>query len=62
MGKPKKMRFCFNCGEELGFYADYDPMDHCGKTECSREAQYAAEAERSEAHERLDQDNGWDRW
>lgn len=29
-----KMRHCFNCGEELGCYADYDPLDTCGKREC----------------------------
>ena len=62
MTKLSRMRHCFNCGEELGCYADHDPLDHCGKTECVREAQYAAKAERSEAHDQLDRDMGWDRW
>lgn len=57
-GAPK-MRHCFNCGAELGCYADYDPLDTCGKRECEREAQDAMQAEREEAHERLDQDRGW---
>lgn len=60
--KTPKMRHCFNCGAELGCYADYDPLADCGKPECMREARYAAEAEREEAHEQLDRDMGWDRW
>jgi hypothetical protein len=55
------MRYCFNCGEELGCYADHDQFDTCGKSECNREAQRAVAAEREEAHERLDRDRGWDR-
>lgn len=58
MGIPK-MRRCFNCGEELGYYADYDPLDTCGKRECEREARNAIMEEREEAHERLDRDLGW---
>jgi hypothetical protein len=54
-----KMRHCFNCGEELGFYADWEPLDSCGRPECEREARSAREAERSEAHEQLDRDRGW---
>lgn len=57
-----KMRHCFNCGEELGVYADYDPLDDCGKQECQRAARDAYAEEREEAHEQLDRDNGWDRW
>lgn len=37
-----KMRHCFFCGEELGAYADYDPLDTCGKRECERKAQHEA--------------------
>ena len=54
-----KMRHCFFCGEELGCYAEYDPLDTCGKAECDREARYARQAERQEAHDRLDDDMGW---
>ena len=32
------MRYCFNCGKELGFYSDYDPLDHCGKFQCHQAA------------------------
>jgi len=39
----------------------YDRGDTCGKMECAREARYAAETERAEAHEQLDRDMGWDR-
>lgn len=57
--KPAPMRHCFYCGEELGRYRDYDPLDTCGKTECNREAGYAVQAEREEAHRQLDEDRGW---
>ena len=56
------MRHCFYCGEELGVYADYDPLDTCGAQECQRAASDALRSERDEAHERLDRDRGWDRW
>ena len=62
MSKIAKMRFCFNCGAELGCYADHDPLDDCGKIECSRAARDCYQQERSEAHDQLDRDNGWDRW
>lgn len=55
MATPK-MRHCFNCGEELGCYANYDPLDTCGKRECEREAADAVWREREEAHEQLDRD------
>lgn len=57
-----KMRHCFFCGAELGCYADahYDRLDHCGKPECNREASYQIEAERQEAHDQLDRNNGWE--
>lgn len=59
MNNPARMRHCFNCGEELGCYAEYEPLDTCGKSECEREARYAREIERDEAHEQLDKDRGW---
>ena len=60
---PKKiapMRHCFCCGEELGRYWHYDRSDTCGKTECTREARYAAQEERDEAHASLDRAMGWE--
>ncbi len=57
--KIPKMRFCFNCGAELGCYADHDPLDDCGAQECQRAARDAHAQERDEAHERLDRDMGW---
>ncbi len=56
----QRMHHCFNCGEELGLFAGRpDPLDHCGKQECSRAARDALQEEREEAHERLDRDMGW---
>jgi hypothetical protein len=57
--KAAPMRHCFNCGDELGRYACYDRLDHCGKPECAREARDAMLQERDEAHEKLDRDMGW---
>lgn len=59
MANIPKQRHCFNCGAELGFYADYDRMDDCGSAECRRAAQDAYSQERDEAHEQLDRDMGW---
>lgn len=58
-----KERHCWNCGESMGYIENryYDRSDTCGKQECDREARHSAEAERHEAHERLDRDMGWDR-
>lgn len=65
MSAPPKARErrCWVCGESMGIIQDrhYERSDTCGKTECEREARYAAEAEREEAHDRLDRDIGWDR-
>jgi len=60
MGKLKR-RFCWNCGADMGEIEDryYDSQDTCGARECEREAGYQRDAERSEAHERLDHDRGW---
>ncbi len=52
--KAARMRFCFNCGEELGVYADYDPLDTCGKLECEREA-------RAIARDEIEEDRDWGR-
>ena len=60
--KLAPMRHCFNCGEELGRYRDYDPLDTCGKPECDREGRDAVAEKRSEAHRQLDEDNGWGSW
>lgn len=54
-----RMRHCFNCGAELGVYADHDFSDTCGSNECERAVRDALRAEREEAHERLDRDMGW---
>lgn len=58
---PIKMRYCFNCGEELGMMtsSQYDPFDTCGKSACEREARYTMESDRADAHEQLDRDRGW---
>jgi hypothetical protein len=60
MTNPKE-RFCRYCGESMGVIEAryYEPSDPCGKPECHREAQDAMQAERDEAHERLDRDMGW---
>ena len=54
-----KMRYCFNCGEELGVSAWYEPLDTCGKWECEGAARDARATERAEAREKLDRDRGW---
>lgn len=67
--KPKsRERFCWYCGDSMGMVEDrnYDRMDTCGRSECEREAGNSRAAERDEAHENLDRQNGWadyrDRW
>ena len=63
MGKQAQMQHCAYCGEEMGVYAmPYDAHDTCGAPECERYAREADAAERSEAHERLDDERGWGRW
>lgn len=57
--REAKMRHCWNCGEEMGVYADYDRMDVCGKQECNRALRDAYAQEREEAHEQLDRDMGY---
>lgn len=46
MNRVEKMRHCFNCGDEMGVYADYDRLDTCGSRECNRAAQECAQEER----------------
>jgi hypothetical protein len=60
---PAKMRYCCNCGTELGVYEDkyHSSRDTCGAQACEREMRDQDAAERAEAHERLDRDMGWDR-
>ena len=57
--KIAKMRYCFNCGEELGVYDGHDELDTCGARECERAARDAAAERRAEAHEQLDRDLGY---
>lgn len=58
-----KERFCWVCGVSMGWIADrwYSKHDTCESRECAREARDAWEAEREEAHERInrDFDGGW---
>ena len=58
-----KVRHCWNCGADMGFIENryYDRGDTCESPECNRAARDAEQAERDEAHEQLDRDNGWDR-
>ncbi len=46
---------------EMGLIDDryFDRRDTCGRTECERAARDAEQAEREEAHERLDRDLGY---
>lgn len=49
--------------QPLGVYVKpFGERDTCGKPECNREASYDAAAEREQAHEQLDRDNGWGEW
>lgn len=60
MPKGVRMQFCAWCGEELGTYEQLgQPRDTCGKIECEREMRGMDEAEREEAHDRLDREMGW---
>ena len=62
---PKgKARFCWVCGESLGFIENrhYDKLDTCGQSGCERELRDAVNEERRETHRRLDEDRGWDRF
>ena len=56
---PPPMRYCFNCGAELGRSRYSDPHDDCGSQECTRAARDSYAYEREEAHEQLDRDMGY---
>jgi hypothetical protein len=61
--KRTQMWRCWNCGAELGFYAaEYDTRDTCGNRECVRALQDEERQERSDAHEQLDRERGWDQY
>lgn len=56
----QRMKYCFNCGEELGLAPSFDrEPDSCGKAECDRELRWQLADERDAAHEQLDRDRGW---
>lgn len=59
--RPGKERFCWCCGESMGFVENrhYERGDTCGKPACEREAREAEQMERDQAHEDLDRDRGW---
>jgi hypothetical protein len=56
-----KMRYCFNCGCELGMIEDrnYVRTDTCGDAACEREVRDMYEREREERHREVDRDYGW---
>ena len=54
-----KMRHCFNCGQAIGVYVEWDRLDTCGQMECEREARAERAEQRAEAHDRLDRDLDW---
>jgi hypothetical protein len=54
-----KMRHCFYCGDPLGEYDDYDPLDTCGKPQCERAGRDERAYQRQDAHDKLDRDLGW---
>jgi hypothetical protein len=58
--KPKPMRYCAYCGEELGRISNWERGDTCGAPECNRWSRDVHEEERKEAHRRVDRD--FDRW
>ena len=42
--QAQAMRYCFFCGEPIGVYNDWEPLDTCGQQDCEREARrYIAE-------------------
>jgi hypothetical protein len=62
MSKAKK-QYCFNCGEDLGVYeAYYGDLQNCGAPECMRAERETLQAEREEAHQRLDDEMGYGNW
>lgn len=53
----KRMRTCFNCGEQIGESEYYDRFDTCGARECDREAQRAFREMEEDRAERAREDN-----
>ncbi len=56
-----KLTQCEYCGDDLGYEVErvHGEPAVCGKRECERWVWEEAQAEREEAHERLDRDMGW---
>ena len=50
---------CFNCGTIIGEYENSNPRDydHCGSSECAKEAQSAIREENAERYERAEADH-----
>jgi hypothetical protein len=58
--KPARRHLCAYCGDDMGPWDKNSRSDDtCGKRECERWAGDNAQAEREEAHERLDRDMDW---
>ncbi len=57
----ERERFCFVCGDSLGFVADrfHERTDTCGKQECAREVRDMWREEQEERHRQVDEDYGW---
>lgn len=53
------MRYCFNCGCEIGRSHYADRFASCGQGDCINAERDAHQAEREEAHEQLDRDLGY---
>jgi hypothetical protein len=59
----EKIQYCDYCGADMGVFARYHGEKNCcGERECARMEREDYEIERAEAHERLDQENGWGRY
>lgn len=55
-----RRQHCAYCGDDMGEWTKFsERTDTCGKPECQRFEREEAQAERDEAHERLDRDMGW---
>lgn len=55
-----KRQYCAYCGDDMGDWTKFsDRNDTCGKQECDRYMRENLQAEREEAHERLDRDMGY---
>jgi hypothetical protein len=60
----RSIEHCENCGADLGRPVVKYPHDFitCGSRECEREAQTQMAIQQQEAHDRLDEENGWQRF